>query len=168
VIANYAKHYQTGEAMPTKLLDKVLAAVKFNQGYDTTEYLAAAVLDMEWHMLSSNDTVSDLAAFEQQALAKHGLDYSPVPPRYKSTYFSHSFGGGYAAAYYAYLWSEVLAADAFAFIQQHGGLTLKNGETFRQQVLSKGNTEDLMQSYENYRGQPPSIDALLKRRGLVP
>jgi peptidyl-dipeptidase Dcp len=168
VIANYAKHYQTGEAMPGKLLDKVLVAVKFNQGYDTTEYLAAALLDMEWHMLASTDKVTDVAAFEQQALAKHGLDYRPVPPRYKSAYFSHSFGGGYSAAYYAYLWSEVLAADAFAFMQQHGGLTLKNGETFRQQVLSKGNTEDLMQSYADFRGRPPSIDALLKRRGLVP
>jgi len=168
VIANYAKHYKTGEPIPSELLEKVMKSRSFNQGFDTLEYMSAALLDMEWHSLSADEPLQDVNAFEAQALKKHGITLAAVPPRYKSTYFSHSMGGGYSAGYYAYMWSEILAADAFAFIQQHGGLTLKNGETFRQQVLSKGNTEDLMQSYENYRGQPPSIDALLKRRGLVP
>ena len=167
VIANYAKHYKTGEAIPADLLERVLNSVKFNQGYDTTEYLAAALLDMEWHMIGPESKITDVAAFEQQALAKHGLDYAPVPPRYKSAYFSHTFAGGYSAGYYAYLWTEVFAADAFAHMQKNGGLSRENGDEFREKILSIGNSKDLMESYVGFRGQQPDTEALLKRRGLV-
>ncbi|MBB1268344.1 M3 family metallopeptidase [Shewanella sp. SR44-3] len=167
VIANYAKHYQTGEAIPAELLTKVLAAQTFNQGFGTTEYLAAALLDMEWHSIAPGTEIKDVKAFEQQALAKHGLDFDPVPARYKTTYFSHSFGGGYSAGYYAYLWTEVFAADSFAHMDQQGGLTLENGNKYRQTILSKGNSQDLMQDYIDFSGSKPTTDALLKRRGLV-
>jgi len=167
VIANYALNNQTGEAIPTALLERVLDSVKFGQGYDTVEYLAAALLDMEWHMIGADANISDVAEFEQQALKKHGLDFAPIPPRYKSAYFSHTFAGGYSAGYYAYLWTEVFAADAFAHIQNKGGMTRENGDDFRQKILSIGNSKDLMQSYVEFRGQQPSTQALLKRRGLI-
>ncbi len=167
VIANYAKHYKTGEPIPADLLKKLLKAVKFNQGFDTTEYLAAALLDMEWHMIGADANITDVEGFEQKALAKHGINYAPVPPRYKSAYFSHTFAGGYSAGYYAYLWTEVFAADAFAHMQKNGGMTRDNGDLFRKEVLSKGNSEDLMENYIQFRGQKPTVDALLKRRGLV-
>ncbi|MBC3765644.1 M3 family metallopeptidase [Neptunicella marina] len=165
ILASYAKHYQTGEAIPDALLQKVLTSHKFNQGFDTTEYLAAALLDMEWHSITADTEVDDVEAFEQAALAKHGINYRPVPPRYKSAYFSHS-AGGYSAGYYAYLWTEVFAADAFAYMQENGGLTRENGDKFRKEVLSRGNSRDLMQDYIEFRGQKPTVDALLKRRGL--
>lgn len=167
VLANYAKHYKTGEPIPAELMEKVLQSVKFNQGFNTVEYLAAALLDMEWHMIGDDENITDVAAFEKAALAKHGIDYAPVKPRYKSAYFSHTFAGGYSAGYYAYLWTEVLAADAFAYMQEQGGLTRENGDVFRKEVLSKGNSEDLMENYVEFRGQKPTVDALLKRRGLV-
>ncbi|WP_024607159.1 M3 family metallopeptidase [Pseudoalteromonas sp. TAB23] len=167
VLANYAKHYKTGEPIPQALLDKVLESQKFNQGYGTTEYLAAALLDMEWHSFGSDEKVADVQKFEQDALEKHGIAYYPVPPRYKSNFFSHTFAGGYSAGYYAYLWTEVFAADAFAHMENNGGLTRKNGDKFRKEILSKGNSRDLMQSYIEFRGQKPTTDALLKRRGLV-
>ncbi|QIR15627.1 M3 family metallopeptidase [Shewanella aestuarii] len=167
VLANYAKHYQTGEPIPAELLAKVLKSHTFNQGFGTVEYLAAALLDMEWHSISADTDITDVATFEKQALAKHGLDYNPVPPRYKTTYFSHSFGGGYAAGYYAYLWTEVFAADTFAYQMENGGLTIENGQKYRDGILSKGNSQDLMQSYIDFTGRKPSTDALLKRRGLV-
>ncbi|MDP5146927.1 M3 family metallopeptidase [Shewanella sp. ULN5] len=167
VLANYAKHYQTGEPIPAELLAKVLKAHTFNQGFGTVEYLSAALLDMEWHSIAADTEITDVAAFEKQALAKHGLDYTPVPPRYKTTYFSHSFGGGYSAGYYAYLWTEVFAADSFSYMMSQGGLTLENGQKYRDTVLSKGNSQDLMQSYIDFAGKKPSTDALLKRRGLV-
>ncbi|WP_346836562.1 M3 family metallopeptidase [Microbulbifer sp. SAOS-129_SWC] len=167
VIANYAKNYKTGKPIPKALLDKVLRAHKFNQGFDTTEYLAAALLDMEWHSIPAGEKITDFNAFEQKALAKHGIDYTPVPPRYKSAYFSHIFSGGYSSGYYAYLWTEVFAADAFAYMKEHGGLTRENGDNYRNNVLSRGNSRDLMEDYVKFRGQEPSIDALLKRRGLV-
>ncbi|WP_218355265.1 M3 family metallopeptidase [Alteromonas lipotrueiana] len=166
VLANYAKHYETGEPIPEALLEKMLNAVKFNQGYDTTEYLASALVDMEWHMIDANQHVADVSKFEKQALKKHGIDYAPVPPRYKSNYFSHTFAGGYSAGYYAYLWTEVLAADAFAHMQNSGGLSRANGNDFRKEILSKGNSEDLMQNYVDFRGQKPQVEALLERRGL--
>ena len=167
VLANYAKHYKTGEPIPQALLDKVLASQKFNQGFGTTEYLAAALLDMEWHSFGSDKKITDVQKFEQaHALKAHGIDYYPVPPRYKSNYFSHTFAGGYSAGYYAYLWTEVFAADAFAHMENNGGLTRKNGDKFRKEILSKGNSRDLMQSYIEFRGQKPTTDALLKRRGL--
>jgi peptidyl-dipeptidase Dcp len=167
VISNVAKHYQTGEPIPAALLDKLLASRKFNQGFDSLEYLGAALLDMEWHMIASGTQIPDAQAFETQALAKHGVNYGPVPPRYKSTFFAHTFAGGYSAGYYAYLWTEVLAADAFAFMATQGGLTRDNGDKFRALILSKGNTIDPMAQYVSYRGQEPSVDALLERRGLV-
>lgn len=167
VLANYAKHYKTGEPIPKALLDKVLASQKFNQGFGTTEYLAAALLDMEWHSFGSDKKIDDVEKFENDALKAHGIAYYPVPPRYKSNYFSHTFAGGYSAGYYAYLWTEVFAADAFAHMENNGGLTRKNGDKFRKEVLSKGNSRDLMQSYIEFRGQKPTTDALLKRRGLV-
>ncbi len=168
VITHYAKHYQTGEPIPKALLDKVLKSRKFNQGFDTTEYLAAALLDMEWHSIpASMQKIDDINAFEKTALAEHGIDYAPVPPRYRSAYFSHVFAGGYSAGYYSYLWTEVFAADAFAYLKKNGGLTRANGDKFRREILSMGNSRDLMQSYIKFRGQKPSTDALLKRRGLV-
>jgi len=167
VLANYAKHYKTGEPIPQALLDKVLESQKFNQGFGTTEYLAAALLDMEWHSFGSDKKVTDVQQFESDALKAHGIDYYPVPPRYKSNYFSHTFAGGYSAGYYAYLWTEVFAADAFAHMENNGGLTRENGDKFRKEILSKGNSRDLMQSYIEFRGQKPTTDALLKRRGLV-
>ncbi len=166
VLTNVAKHYETGEPIPKPLLDKLLASREFNQGFDSLEYLGAALLDMEWHMLESGTEVADIEAFESAALTKHGVAYGPVAPRYKSAYFAHVFAGGYSAGYYAYLWTEVLAADAFAYMGTQGGLTRANGDRFRELILSKGNTVDPMQQYVEYRGQEPTVDAVLKRRGL--
>jgi peptidyl-dipeptidase Dcp len=149
------------------LLAKVLTSHQFNQGFDTTEYLAAAILDMEWHSIAPGSTITDAAVFEKEALAKHGIDYAPIPPRYKSTYFSHAFSGGYSAGYYAYLWTEVFAADAFSYMSDQRGLNRANGDEFRAKILSMGNSKDLMQDYINFRGQQPDTHALLKRRGLV-
>ncbi|GIU47367.1 dipeptidyl carboxypeptidase II [Shewanella sairae] len=166
VISHYAKHYQTGEPIPKPLLDKVLKSHKFNQGHDTTEYLAAALLDLEWHSISVDTPIENVSDFEHKVLAKHGIDYATVPARYKTSYFSHSFSGGYSAGYYAYLWTEVLAADAFSYMDSNGGLSLENGNKFREAILSKGNSQDLMQDYINYTGKQPNIDNLLIRRGL--
>ncbi|HAT40988.1 MAG TPA: dipeptidyl carboxypeptidase II [Rheinheimera sp.] len=165
VLANYAKHYKTGEPIPADLLAKVLKSRKFNKGFDTMEYMAAALLDMEWHALPADAPLQDVEKFEAAALKKHGVDLPYIPPRYKSTYFSHSMGG-YSAGYYAYMWAEVLAADAFAFVQQQGGLTRENGDNYRKNILSVGNTKDLMEAYKAFRGQEPTTDAFLIRRGL--
>ncbi|RUO65072.1 peptidyl-dipeptidase Dcp Metallo peptidase. MEROPS family M03A [Pseudidiomarina planktonica] len=167
VLNNYAKHYQTGEQIPKELLDKVLAARNFNQGYDTLEYIAAALLDLEYHTLSEDAQVDDVAAFEEAALTRNGVNYEAVPPRYRSPYFAHVFAGGYSAGYYAYMWSEILAADAFAYMQEQGGLTLENGQEFRNKILSQGNSKDPMQQYIDFRGQEPTVEALLERRGLT-
>jgi len=166
VLENYAVHYETGEQIPQELLDKVIEASNFNQGFDTQEYLAATMLDMEWHLLGENEIPSDVQAFEQKALAKYNLDTEAIPPRYKSPYFAHIFSGGYAANYYAYIWSEVLAADAFAYMQQNGGLTSDNGDRFRKYILSQGGSDEAMELYEDYRGQDPDAKYLLERRGL--
>ncbi|QIZ78723.1 M3 family metallopeptidase [Ferrimonas lipolytica] len=166
VISNYAKHYQTGEPIPADLLQKVLAAGKFNQGFDTLEYLSSALLDMEWHSVSGDVAISDIEAFEKEALAKHGINVAAIPPRYKSSYFSHIFAGGYSAGYYAYMWSEILAADAFAYIREHGGLSREQGEKFRKEILSMGNSQDLMETYKGFRGSEPTTEALLIRRGI--
>ena len=166
VIANYAKHYKTGEPIPAELLQKVMNSRSFNQGFDTLEYMAAALLDMEWHSLSADAPLQDVNAFEAAALKKHGVDLAAVPPRYKSTFFSHSMGGGYSAGYYAYMWSEILAADAFAYVQSQGGLKLENGQNYRKNILSVGNSRLPMESYKAFRGQEPTTDALLIRRGL--
>ncbi|WP_233496496.1 MULTISPECIES: M3 family metallopeptidase [Corallincola] len=167
VLANYARHYKTGEPMPKALLDKVLASRSFNQGYDTMEYMAAALLDMEWHSLAVDSKVEDVAAFEADALAKNGVKLDYVLPRYRSGYFSHAFPGGYSASYYAYMWSEILAADAFAYTQRSGGLNRASGDKFRKHVLSVGNSIDPMETYKAFRGEAPKTAALLERRGLL-
>ncbi|MCO7188084.1 MULTISPECIES: M3 family metallopeptidase [unclassified Pseudoalteromonas] len=166
VIQNYAKHYQTGEAIPQALLNKVIASRSFNMGFDTLEYVAAALLDMEWHALAADAPLQDLVEFEQTALSKHDVNIDYVPPRYKSAYFAHSMGGGYSAGYYAYMWSEILAADAFAYVQSQGGLNRKIGTHYRKNILEVGNSRDLMESYKAFRGAEPTTEALLKRRGL--
>lgn len=166
VLKNYAKHYKTGEVIPQALVDKITASNKFNQGFATTEYLAASLLDQRWHQLTPAQIPSDAIAFEKAALKEAGVDFAPVPPRYRSTYFSHIFGGGYSAGYYAYLWSEVLDADTVEWFKENGGLTRKNGDWFRQQLLSRGGSIDPMESFRNFRGRDPKIDPLLLRRGL--
>ena len=166
ILRNYARHHKTGEPIPTELLTKVIDASRFNQGFDTLEYLAAAILDLEWHTLSSDEIPDDIEEFEAATLKKYGIDIAAVPPRYRTAYFAHIWGGGYSAAYYAYIWSEVLAADAFAHMLSNGGATRKNGDGFRKEVLSRGSSRDPMESYQIWRGQAPTIDALLIRRGL--
>ena len=166
ILANYARHYQTGEPIPQDLLQKAIKARKFNQGFETLEYMAAALLDLEWHTLNSQQIPDDVEAFEAAALKRVGVDVSAIPPRYRSTYFAHIFAGGYASSYYAYLWSEVLAADAFAHMIAHGGCTPENGNSFRKEILSQGSSRDPMKSYKAFRGAEPTVEALLIRRGL--
>ncbi len=166
VLKNYAKHYKTGEPIPQALLDKVLVAEKFNQGYKTTEYLAASLLDQAWHQLNPPDVPKDAVGFEAEALHKAGVDFPPVPPRYRSFYFSHAFAGGYSAGYYSYLWSEVLDADTVEWFKEHGGLKRENGDRFRAVLLSRGGSADALGLFKNFVGRDPYIEPLLKRRGL--
>jgi peptidyl-dipeptidase Dcp len=166
VLANYAKHYKTGEPIPQALLDKIKAAEKFNQGFKTTEYLSASLLDQAWHQLNPAEIPKDAVAFEAQALHKAGVDFPPVPPRYRSFYFSHAFAGGYSAGYYSYIWSEVLDADTVEWFKQHGGLKRENGDRFRDMLLSRGGTADALGLFKNFVGRDPYIEPLLKRRGL--
>jgi peptidyl-dipeptidase Dcp len=166
VLKNFAKHYQTGEPMPQALLDKVEAAEKFNQGFKTTEYLAASLLDQAWHQLDPSRIPTDAIVFEKEALHKAGVDFPPVPPRYRSVYFSHAFAGGYSAGYYSYLWSEVLDADSVEWIKEHGGLKRENGDHFRETLLSRGGSADALSLFKNFTGRDPYIEPLLKRRGL--
>ncbi len=168
VLKNYAKHYETGAPMPQALLDKVIAASKFNQGFATTEYLGAAMLDQRWHQIGP-DQVPDAAGvmkFEADAQAADGLNYPPVPPRYRTPYFSHIMGG-YSAGYYAYIWSEVLDANSVEWFEQHGGLTRANGDHFRKTLLSQGGSKDALQLFQDFAGHAPKIEPLLKKRGLV-
>ena len=166
VFAHYARHYKTGEPMPAELMAKIVKSKTFNEGYDFTEILAASELDLEWHMLPSSAPLQDPDKFEIEALRRTHLDLSYVPPRYRSSYFLHIWANGYAAGYYAYSWSEMLDDDAFQWFQDHGGLTRSNGDRFRQMVLSRGNTEDLEKMYDTWRGGEPSIEPMLKDRGL--
>ena len=168
ILANYAKHYQTGAAIPSELLAKVEATDKFNQGFATTELVAANLIDQAWHQLSATDKIEadDVLAFERAVLKKAGLDFAPVPPRYRSTYFSHSFGGGYSAGYYSYFWSEVLDATSVNWIKTHGGLTRANGDRLRQKLLSRGGSEDAMKLFRDFTGGDPDIAPFLERRGL--
>jgi peptidyl-dipeptidase Dcp len=166
VLKNFAKHYKTGEPMPQALLDKVEAAEKFNQGYKTTEYLSASLLDQAWHQLNPSQIPTNAIVFEKEALHKAGVDFPPVPPRYRSFYFSHAFAGGYSAGYYSYLWSEVLDADSVEWIKQHGGLKRENGDRFRETLLSRGGSADALSLFKNFTGRDPYIEPLLKRRGL--
>jgi peptidyl-dipeptidase Dcp len=167
VLANYARHYKTGEAMPKELLEKVAASKKFNQGFATTEYLASSLVDQRWHQLSAAQMPADVLAFEAAALKDAGVDYAPVPPRYRTTYFSHTFSGGYAAGYYAYLWSEKLDADTVEWFKENGGLQRKNGDWFRKTLLSRGGTADALELFRNFRGRDARIEPLLERRGLA-
>jgi len=167
VLSNYAKHYQTGAPMPKELLDKVIASKKFNEGFRTTEYLAASILDQKWHQLGVNQIPTDVLGFEAAALKEAGIDYAPVPPRYRTTYFSHTFAGGYSAGYYGYVWAEKLDADAVEWFVENGGMLRKNGDYFRKMLLSKGGTLDAMQMYRNFRGRDAKIEPLLERRGLT-
>jgi len=166
VFANYAKHHQTGQPMPQPLVDKIKKAATFNQGYALTELLAAAELDMAWHTLPASAPLQDADKFESSSLAKVHLDLPQVPPRYRSSYFLHIWANGYAAGYYAYLWTEMLDDDAYAWFTEHGGLSRANGQRFRDLILSKGNTEEYGQMYRDFRGRDPQIDAMLKQRGL--
>ena len=167
VLANYAKHYKTGAPMPKELLDKVAASKKFNQGFATTESLAASIVDQRWHQLAPGKVPTDVLAFEAAALKEAGVDFAPVPPRYRSTYFSHSMGGGYSAGYYAYLWSEKLDADTVEGFRENDGLQRKNGDQFRKTLLARGGTADAMDLFRNFRGRDAKIEPLLERRGLV-
>lgn len=166
VFKHYAKHYKTGELMPQALVDKIKKAATFNEGYELTELLAAADLDMQWHKIAAGQPLKDVDKFEQEALKKTHLDLHEVPTRYRSSYFLHIWSNGYAAGYYAYLWTEMLDDDAFAWFQEHGGLTRENGQRFRDMILSQGNTQDLATMYRNFRGRDPKIEPMLKNRGL--
>ncbi len=168
VLKNYARHFKTGEAMPEELLKKMFAAERFNQGFKTTEYLAATLLDQAWHQFTAAEVPTDTLAFEAAALKKAGVDFAPVPPRYRSTYFSHTFAGGYSAGYYSYIWSEVLDAQSVAWIEQHGGLTRANGDRFRSTLLSRGGSDEALTLFRNFTGAAPEITPLLTRRGLEP
>ena len=168
VLANYAKHYQTGAPMPAALVDKIKVSQTFNQGFAMTEFLAAALLDFAWHTLPAGSVPTDVDAFEAASLKRYNVAVPEIPPRYHSTYFSHIWDGGYSAGYYAYTWSEVLDDDAFAWFREHGGLTRANGDRFRSMILSKGSTVDAATLYRNFRGRDPNVDALLEQRGLKP
>ena len=169
ILQNYARHHRTGEPLPETLLARVISARRFNQGYRTTEYLASALLDLAWHGLKPSEVppAEGVAAFEAAALARVGLDFAPVPPRYRSTYFSHVFSGGYSAGYYSYIWAEVLDADAVEWIGDHGGLTRANGDRLRTTVLARGGAADARTLYRDFAGRDPAIAPLLARRGLA-
>ena len=173
VIENYAKHYQTGAPIPQPLLNRVLAARKFNQGFTTSEYIAAASLDQSWHQVPAAQleklpqTPDQVMLFEAAALKAAGVDFAPVPPRYHSPYFLHIFSSGYAAGYYAYLWSDVLARDTESWVRAHGGLKRENGQLLREKVLSRGRTEEPAKLFQDFYGRAPDIGPLLENRGLT-
>jgi peptidyl-dipeptidase Dcp len=167
VLANYARHYETGEPLPAELLQRVLDSQQFNEGFRTTEYVAASLIDQAWHQRKAGEVPTDVVAFEAETLKATGMDFAPVPPRYRSTYFSHVFSSGYHAAYYAYIWSQVLDADAVEWFKENGGLTRENGDHFRATLLSRGGSRDAMELYRDFAGRDPSVEPLLIRRGLV-
>ncbi len=169
IVENYARHHETNEALPTAIIDRIRASQQWGEGYATASYLAAALIDHEWHMLSAAEAaaVTDVAAFETAVLERHGLLMAAVPPRYSSSFFQHSFGGGYDAQYYAYIWSEVLDADAVEWFTENGGATRTNGDAFRAHVLGFGGSRDPLQAYRELRGRDADLAALLKRRGLA-
>ncbi|HYQ03129.1 MAG TPA: M3 family metallopeptidase [Polyangiaceae bacterium] len=173
VIENYAKHYQTGAAIPPALLKQVIAARKFNQGFATSEYIAAAIMDQTWHQVPAAhpeklpQSAEQVMHFEEAALKAAGVDFAAVPPRYHSPYFLHVFSGGYGAGYYAYLWSDVLARDTESWVHAHGGLKRENGDLLRAKVLSRGRTEEPSKLFQDFYGHPPDIAPLLEHRGLT-
>ncbi|QXG52936.1 peptidyl-dipeptidase Dcp [Pantoea jilinensis] len=167
VFRNYARHYQTHELMPAELHEKIVRAATFNKGYEMSELLAAALLDLHWHSLNRDAAPQSVEGFEQQALQSDNMALTAVPPRYRSSYFQHIWGGGYAAGYYAYIWTQMLADDGYQWFAEHGGLTRENGDIFRQNILSRGNSSDLKTLYESWRGAPPQLEPMLKNRGLA-
>jgi peptidyl-dipeptidase Dcp len=166
VLKHYAVHYKTGEPIPQSLIDKIKNAASFNEGYSLTELLAAASLDMQWHKLSDDAAAQDVDAFEKTALHNTGLDLPQVPPRYRSSYFLHIWSNGYAAGYYAYLWTKMLEEDAYSWFEENGGLTRENGQRFRDMILSRGNTEDYNKMFRDFRGHDPDIKPMEKALGL--
>jgi peptidyl-dipeptidase Dcp len=168
VFANYAKHYKTGEAMPNELVEKIKKSHTFDQGFATTEYLEAALLDMAWHMIAPDAPLQDADKFEPEALKRFHVYMAEVPPRYHSNYFSHIWGGGYSAGYYAYLWSEVIDDDAFAWFKENGGMTRKNGQKFREMILAHAGAQDSAAMYRAFRGRDAEVEPLLEERGLKP
>lgn len=167
VLSNYAVHHETGEPLDPTIVAKIQESAAFNEGYATSAYLGAALLDQEWHKIQPDTAILSVAEFEAAALAKVGLDNPVVPPRYSTTYFNHTFGGSYDAGYYSYIWSEILDADTVAWFKEHGGLTRENGEHFRRELLSRGRSRDPLESYRAFRGRDAEIQPLLERRGLV-
>jgi len=166
VLNHYAVHYKTGEPIPQSLVDKIKNSATFNQGYKLTELLAAASLDMQWHKLADTSAVKDADEFEKTALKVTGLDLPQVPPRYRSSYFLHIWANGYAAGYYAYLWTKMIAQDAWSWFEENGGLTRANGDRFREMILSRGNTEDYNKMFRDFRGHEPDIKPMQKSMGL--
>ena len=168
VFAHYARHHQTGAPMPQELVARIKKAKTFNQGYMTTEYLAAALLDMAWHELPANAPLQEVNPFEKAALQRFQVDLPQVPPRYRTTYFSHIWDSTYAAGYYAYLWAEVIDDDAYAWFVEHGGMTRENGQRFREMILAPAGSQDLAAMYRAFRGRDPEVEPLLVERGLKP
>ena len=166
VLEHFAVHHETGEPMDPALVGRLQASSAFNEGFGTSEYLAAALLDQAWHRLGVDDVVDDVEGFEAAALAAAGLDDPAVPTRYSTTYFAHTFAGGYDAGYYSYIWSEVLDADTVEFIRETGGLTRENGQRFRERLLGVGGSKDPLEAFRDYRGRDAVIEPLLERRGL--
>lgn len=168
VLVNYARHHETGEPMPAELVLGLSDSEGFNEGFATTEYLAAAMLDQAWHRLSSAEAaaVTDVEAFEQDALEAAGIAVPAVPTRYSSTYFAHTFSGGYDAGYYGYIWSEVLDADTVEWFREHGGLSREAGRRFASIVLGVGGSRDPLEAYREFRGRDAEVGPLLRRRGL--
>ncbi|UFK98587.1 M3 family metallopeptidase [Kaistella faecalis] len=167
VLKNYALHYQTKQPMPQALVDKIKKAGSFNQGYSTTELVSAATLDMNWHSVTDESQFKPALEFEKSVLAKYGFNLKEVPPRYHTPYFAHIWGGGYSAGYYAYMWSDLLNADAWDWISTNGGMTRANGDRFRKHILSVGNSVDLNQAYKDFTGRTPDIKPLLKNKGFI-
>jgi peptidyl-dipeptidase Dcp len=168
VLANYARHHETGEQIPQDLLDRVLAAETFNQGFRTAEYISASVIDQEWHQLKPDEVppADEVMDFEAKVLTEWEMDYAPVPPRYRTPYFSHMMGG-YSAGYYSYIWSEILDADSVLWIKENGGLDRETGQHLRDTILSQGGSKDAMELYQDFAGRSPTIEPVLERRGLI-
>ena len=167
IVDNYARHYQSAERLPQSWIDKLEESSTFNEGHATTSYMAAAILDLAWHSLSSEEVVGDVEKFEAEAIESYGLAYDCVPTRYRSTYFSHIFAGGYSAGYYGYIWAEVFDADTGEWFKENGGLNRKNGDHLRSKLMSQGGSIDSLEMFRNFRGRDAVIEPLLKRRGLV-
>ncbi|WP_104117373.1 M3 family metallopeptidase [Arthrobacter sp. B1805] len=167
IVANYARHHETGEPLPQDVIDRIHAAGAWGEGFETTAYLGAALLDLAWHSVPAGTVIEDPLAFEASALADARVDFAPVPPRYRTSYFKHIFAGGYAASYYAYIWSEMLDADTVEWFKSSGGLTRGNGDHFRRELLSRGNSIDPLEAFRRFRGRDADLHPLLVRRGLA-